>query len=33
MSYFLLKNDEGINPRTLAGAVLTLLGIGMIIVH
>jgi drug/metabolite transporter (DMT)-like permease len=33
MSYFLLKNDEGINPRTLVGAVLTLSGIGMIIVH
>jgi uncharacterized membrane protein len=33
MSYFLLKNDEGINPRTLLGAALTLAGIGMIVVH
>ena len=32
-SYFLLKNDEGINPRTVVGAALTLAGIAMIILH
>lgn len=31
LSYFLLKNDEGINGRTLMGAVLTLVGISAII--
>jgi len=33
MSYFMLKNEEGINPRTLVGAVLSLAGIAMIILH
>ena len=31
LSYFLLRNDEGINGRTLMGAVLTLAGISAII--
>ena len=32
-SYLLFKNDEGINSRTLVGAVLALAGIAMIILH
>ena len=31
LSYFLLKNDEGIKGRTLIGAMLTLVGIATII--
>jgi drug/metabolite transporter (DMT)-like permease len=31
MSYFLLKNEEGIGGRTLVGAALTLVGIGVIV--
>ncbi len=33
MSYFLLKNEEGINARTVTGGLLTLAGIALIIVR
>jgi drug/metabolite transporter (DMT)-like permease len=33
MSYLLLKNEESITLRTMAGSVLTLVGIGAIILH